>query len=219
MLRAHRLVLVATSWAALSLFGCSEGGSGSGAATTTQAAAAPPPTTAAPQASAPAPTATATAVVPRADCPKGSSGEGSLKAPCEAKGKDRMMEVTWNGKMGDDGPSFRIVNKSTLTILYGKVVAYFYDKAGKQLELKDESGKTRPNQVCFGNLFSGVMKPGEKAVVTFSCVKKSHVPDGTAAIEAELQIAGFADATEKKSEFYWKNAELTPDARPKGGVK
>jgi hypothetical protein len=63
------------------------------------------------------------------------------------------------------------------------------------------------------------MKPGEKAVLTFSCMKKSHIPEGTTAIEAEMQMVGFADATGKKSEFYWKNAELTPEERPKGGIK
>jgi hypothetical protein len=63
------------------------------------------------------------------------------------------------------------------------------------------------------------MKPGEKAVITFSCVKKEHVPEGAKAIEGELQIVGFADATEKKSEYYWRNNDLVPDARPKGGVK
>lgn len=130
-----------------------------------------------------------------------------------------MMEVTWTGKMDDKGPSFRVVNKAKETILYGKLAAYFYDKAGKQLQVKDSSGKERPTQVCLGNLFSGVMKPDEKAVITFSCVKKEHVPEGTAAIEVEMTTVGFADATEKKSEYFWHNGDLAPDARPKGGIK
>ena len=95
-----------------------------------------------------------------------------------------MMEVTWTGKMDDAGPSFRVVNKGKETILYGKAYAYFYDKAGKQLDVKDTEGKPRPNKVCFGNMFSGVMKAAEKAVITFSCIKKEHVPEGTAAIES-----------------------------------
>jgi hypothetical protein len=130
-----------------------------------------------------------------------------------------MMEVTWTGKMSDDGPSFRVTNKSPSVILYGKLIAYFYDKAGKQLEVKGAAGKTQPSQTCTGNLFSGVMKPAEKAVITFSCVKKEHVPEGTATIEAEMQMVGFADQSEKKSEYFWRNSDLTPDARPKGGVK
>ncbi len=121
--------------------------------------------------------------------------------------------------MDDKGPSFRVVNKAKETILYGKAFAYFYDKAGKQLEVKDSDGKPRPYQVCPGNLFSGVMKPAEKAVITFSCVKKDHVPEGTAAIEVEMQTVGFADASEKKNEYYWRNPELSPEVRPKGGVK
>jgi hypothetical protein len=130
-----------------------------------------------------------------------------------------MMEVEWTKKMDDKGPSFRVINKSKETILYGKILVYFYDKAGKQLEVKDSEGKTHPSQACTGNLFSGVMKPGEKAVITFSCVKKEHVPDGAAAIEGEMQMVGFADETEKKSDLFWRNNELTPEKRPKGGVK
>jgi hypothetical protein len=158
---------------------------------------------------------------PRKDCPEGSSGVGSFEKPCEAKGAERMMEVAWTGKMGDGGaPSFRAINKSKLVILYGKIVVYFYDKAGKQLEVPaGASGKPHPHQDCSGNIFQGVMKPGEKAVLTFSCVGKSHVPEGTAAIEAEMRMVGFADADGKKNEFYWKNDDLTPDAREKGGIK
>jgi hypothetical protein len=31
-----------------------------------------------------------------------------------------------------------------------------------------------------------------------------------------MQMVGFTDAAEKKIEWYWRNAELTPDARKKG---
>lgn len=158
-------------------------------------------------------------LAPRSDCPKGSSGPGTFEQPCEAKGGARMMEVTWTGKTDDKGPQFRVVNKGSAVILYGKVTAYFYDKAGKQLEVKDASGSAHPAKGCGGNIFGGVMKGGEKAVLTFSCLKKDSVPEGATAIEAEISMVGFADATEKKSEFYWHNKELVPDARKKGGVK
>ncbi|MFS8065433.1 MAG: hypothetical protein ACMG6S_03580 [Byssovorax sp.] len=185
------------------------------------ASSAPPP---APVSAAPAPATAAPSAStsgPVHDCPagSGSSGDATLSKPCDAKGTARMMEVTWTGKMADGGPQFRVTNKSPSVILYGKIVAYFYDKAGKQLEVKDAAGKVHPNQVCVGNLFSGIMKPAEKAVITFSCVKQAHVPEGTVAIEGEMQMVGFADASEKKSEYYWRNNDLTPDTRPKGGVK
>ena len=174
----------------------------------------------------PAPTPSAPPVAsaapePHHDCPAGSEGVGSFAKPCEAKGADRMMEVTWNGKYSDAGaPTFRVVSKSKLVILYGKIVVYFYDKAGKQLEVPaGSSGKPRKHQDCPGNIFGGVMQPAEKAVINFSCVGKSSVPEGAAAIEAEIQMVGFADAEGKHSEFYWKNEELTPDERPKGGIK
>jgi hypothetical protein len=80
--------------------------------------------------------------------------------------------------------------------------------------------KPVPFRICSGKIFGGVMKPAEKAVLTFSCVKKEHVPEGTAAIEAEMPMVGYADAAdEKKVDFYWRNADLTPDARKKGGTK
>jgi hypothetical protein len=63
------------------------------------------------------------------------------------------------------------------------------------------------------------MKVNEKAVLTFSCVKKEIVPEGTAAIEGEMQMVGFSDASEKKSEFYWRNDDLAPAQRKKGGIK
>lgn len=179
----------------------------------TQATSAPAPS------AAPPPTASAQPPAEHHDCPEGSTGEGSFNKPCEAKGNARMMEVVWNGKTDDKGPFFKVVNKSKLVILFGKIVVYFYDKAGKQLQVKDSGGKEHPNQQCSGNIFSGVMNAGEKATIQFSCVDKSHVPDGTAQIEAEMQVVGFADSSQKKVDFYWKNADLTPDTRAKGGVK
>jgi hypothetical protein len=50
-------------------------------------------------------------------------------------------------------------------------------------------------------------------------VPKTVVPDGTVTVEAEMQMVGFADASQKKIDFYWRNSDLAPDARPKGGVK
>lgn len=157
----------------------------------------------------------------RTDCPKGSSGPGTFDKPCAAHGGARLMDAVWTKKIGDKGPFFQITNKDpNVTILYGKVAIYFYDKAGKQLEVKGSDGKTKPFAACAGaNQFGGVMKPGEKEVMTFSCARKEDVPDKMATIEAEVPVAGIADASGTKNEFYWKNEDLTPDARKKGGVK
>ncbi len=197
--------------------GCAEEKGSSGAPSASASVAAAPPSAAMSVAVPPPPPPPPAA--PVHDCPPDTAGDGTLAKPCEAKGTARMMEVTWTGKMDDAGPQFRVVNKAKETILYGKAAAYFYDKAGKQLDVKDSEGKPRPNKLCLGNLFSGVMKPAEKAVITFSCIKKDTVPEGTAAIEVEMSTVGFADATEKKSEYYWRNPELAPDVRPKGGIK
>lgn len=204
--------------------GCSKdppaGGAGSASASASATAAptgAPSASAAATPSAAPSAASGSTAVT--LECPKGSTGEGSFVKPCEAKGKDRQMEVTWNGKIDDKGPYFRVTNKAAHTVLYGKIAVYFYDKAGKQLDVQDTAAtppKAVPYRTCSGNMFSGVMKPAEKAVLTFSCVKKEHVPEGTAAIEAEMQMVGFADSTEKHVDSYWRNNDLSPDARKKG---
>jgi hypothetical protein len=155
---------------------------------------------------------------PREDCPEGSSGIGTFEQPCLASGASRMMEVAYTGKTTDEGPKFSVTNRSKLPILYGSIAVYFYDKKGKQLEVT-AGEKAKPKQVCSGNIFAGAVKPDEKIYVFFSCVKKSHVPEGTETIEAEIQTVGFANAEGNQNEFYWKNPDLVPDERPKGGLK
>ena len=71
----------------------------------------------------------------RDDCPKGSSGVGTTDKPCLGSGDSRMMEVAYTGKTTDQGPKFSIVNKADQQILFGALYVYFYDKAGKQLQV------------------------------------------------------------------------------------
>jgi hypothetical protein len=154
----------------------------------------------------------------RDDCPKGSSGVGTMSEPCLASGDARMMEVKYTGKTTDEGPKFQIINKADQQVLFGSLAVYFYDKAGKQLEVKS-GDKAKPFQPCAGNIFAGAVKPGEKIFMFFSCVKKEHVPEGTVTIEAEAKTVGFADEEGKKNEFYWSNPDLAPNERAKGGAK
>jgi hypothetical protein len=154
----------------------------------------------------------------REDCPEGSSGIGTSGEPCKGSGDARMMEVKYTGKTDDKGPKFAVTNKTKKSILYGSVAAYFYDKKGKQLQVT-QGGKPRPMQICSGNIFAGAVKPDEKIFVYFSCVAKDHVPEGTAAIEAEIKMVGFSDEAGTKNEYYWSNMDLIPDERPKGGLK
>ena len=206
----------------IAALGCSKEENKSAPAASASAATTP---SAAPSASASAsaaPSAAASAAPePHHDCPANSDGIGSFTKPCEAKGTERIMKVKWT-KTDDKGPNFSIKNTGKLTILYGKIAVFFYDKGGKQLDVQDDSEtppKPRPYLTCAGNFFQGVMKPAESATLTFSCVPKSIVPDGTKTIEGEMQMVGFADSTEKKNDFYWRNSDLTPNQRPKGGIK
>src|SRR6185437_16509324 len=77
--------------------GCDEeqpkGGAPSAAPPHAASASASAPSTPAP----PPPTASASA--PAHECPAGTSGDGTLNKPCEAKGTARTMEATWTGKM------------------------------------------------------------------------------------------------------------------------
>jgi hypothetical protein len=134
-----------------------------------------------------------------------------------------MLDVAWNGKFDTSGaPSFKVASKATKQVLYGRVAVYFYDSTGKQIDVKETiegSDKVHAFHTCSGRLFAGVLNAGEKATFNFSCVQKSNVPDGATAIEAEAVLVGFADASGKKNEFYWKNPDLAPEARPKGGAK
>jgi len=206
--------IIAALAASLSLVGCDE----------------PAPDTAAPSASSPPSTAPVTTSTPTTTaapkpvkkpshpCPDGSKGDGTATKPCEATGTTRVMDVKWTGKIKDQGPSFRVTNKTKLEILYGKIYVYFYDKAGKQLEATYGDDK-KPYRFCSGRIFAGPMKPKEKATLYFSCVKKKHVPEGTTSIEAEMKTVGFTAKDEARADTYWRNADLVPEKRPKGGVK
>jgi hypothetical protein len=90
----------------------------------TTAAPAPPPSKPAPKAE---------PLKPRDDCPEGSVGPGTFKQPCEAKGLARIMDVKWTKKISDAGPTFAVQSKAKKVILFGAIVAFFYEMAGKQL--------------------------------------------------------------------------------------
>lgn len=175
----------------------------------------PTPTASAPPAT--APVASAAEKKPVHPCPEGSAGKGTFDDPCKAKGKTRIMDVSWNQKIGDKGPTFKIINNAKLEILYGKIVVYFYDKAGKQIDVTG-GDKPRRRLTCAGEIFAGPVKAGEKVFINFSCVKKEDVPKGATAIEGEIQTVAFTDDA-GKNDTYWRNDDLAPEDRPKGGIK
>jgi hypothetical protein len=155
---------------------------------------------------------------PSRPCPKDSAGDGTFDKPCMGKGKARMMEVSWNKKIGDKGPTFKIVNKSDLEIVWGRIVVWYYDKAGKLLPVKTGE-KESEHAHCSGKIFAGAVKANEKIFMNFSCTKKEDVPEGAATIEAEVPFVGFTALTGDKPDTYWKNEDLVPEKRPKGGKK
>jgi len=181
------------------------------------ASAAPPPVVSTPPAASAAPVASAPERKPVHPCPEKSAGKGTFDDPCKATGKARMMDVSWDKKIGDKGPTFKIINNAKLEVLYGKIVVYFYDKAGKQIEAQ-VGDKPHKRLTCAGNIFGGAVKPGEKIFMNFSCVRKDDVPKGAVTIEGEVTVVGFTDDA-GKNDTYWRNDELAPEERPKGGIK
>ena len=177
----------------------------------------PTPTASAPPVATTAPVASAPERKPTRPCPEGSSGKGTFEEPCKATGKSRMMDVTWTKKIDDKGPKFQIVSKAKFDILYGKVVVWFYDKAGKQMNVSG-GDKPRRRLTCAGEIFDGAVKPGEKIFMYFSCVKKDDVPKGAVSIEGEIQVVAFTDEA-GKNDTYWRNDDIAPEERPKGGIK
>jgi len=198
---------------AVCLMGCDK----EEAKATAPSATPPAPTVTAPPVASTAPVASAPEKKPVHPCPERSTGKGTFDDPCKATGKARLMDVAWDKKIGDKGPTFKIINNAKLEILYGRIVVYFYDKAGKQIELQG-GDKPRRRLTCAGNIFAGAVKPGEKVFVNFSCVKKDDVPKGATVIEGEIATVGFTDDT-GKNDTYWRNDDLVPEDRPKGGIK
>jgi len=119
-----------------------------------------------------------------------------------------------DGQDGRQGPFFKVTNKSPSTILYGKIAVYFYDKR-KQLDVMDTAA-TRPSRFPTAPAPANLQRRDEarrKATIQFSCVKKEHVPEGTAAIEAEMQTVGFR--RDEKRSTSTGPTDLVPDARKK----
>jgi hypothetical protein len=208
----RRTVTLSAAVLAVCVMGCE-----SEEAKPTAPSASAPPVVSTPPAVTSAPVASAPEKKPVHPCPDKSAGKGTFDDACKATGKVRMMDVTWDKKIGDKGPTFKIINNAKLEVLYGKIVVYFYDKAGKQIEIAG-GDKPRKRLTCAGNIFGGAVKPGEKIFMNFSCVKKDDVPKGATNIEGEITVVGFTDET-GKNDTYWRNDDLAPEDRPKGGIK
>ena len=137
-MRPHILIAAVTI---LSTLGCSKDEAAADAAAAPSASAPAPSTVAS---VAPTPSASASAA-PEAqhDCPTGSTGPGTFTKPCEAKGgvADGGDQVERQDRR-QRSPSFAVTSKSTRSSSStAKIAVYFYDKAGKQLDVKDEAGR------------------------------------------------------------------------------
>ena len=128
------------------------------------ASATPPPSASAPGAAVGERTAprSVRAPEPPHDCPTGSAGPGSFTKPCDAKGSSRMMD----GEVEEDGRQRAILRHHQQVAAgrscYGKIAVYFYDKAGKQLDVRTTARRPSPARTTRARASSsaGVMHPG-----------------------------------------------------------
>ena len=121
-----------------------------------------------------------------------------------------------------DGTTAAAPSNNTAPTLNGLREAYEVGRLLAVIVLKASDAGTDDE---FRNLVSvdlgemSLAQETEKETIAFDCVPKKIVPDGASTIEGEISMVGFADATGKKIDYYWRNTDLTPDVRPKGGVK
>ena len=151
-----------------------------------------------------------------AGCPDGSSGEGTTSSPCKAGSPtSRLMELKWTGKIGSKGPIFAVTNKAKRPISQGDVQVYFYDAAGKQLQVSLLGMSDKKSHFwTSGAVFNGDgVKAGETQEVEFG-QGPAMFPAG--AVNAEGEASRVCFATGKPDwdcDVNWENAALKGDTR------
>jgi hypothetical protein len=151
-----------------------------------------------------APTASATATVaPAATCPGGSTQDTS---GCKAAGQSRVAILRWNGTFGDATQALMLKSTAAAPLKNGTVALWFYDKAGKRL---DVAGAKK--YAAAGDAFGGVIKAGGTKVLTFP-LAKAGIPDGAATIEGEVVKATLVNPDGSDGPA-WRNDDLNADER------
>lgn len=169
-------------------------------------------------------TASATAQAGAGKCDKlGCKGEGSFFKKCDCKGKDVKppLTATWTGKDGSfDKPAMEVQNLSDQPLHWASVRLYYYDQAGKQLEVtikgkpeKKTKDTTYKTYMMNGSTFT--LKPKEKKTLSFGW-KKDEAPKGTDTIEAVFDGWCWGEPRDKANEVC-VTIDRAPDERPKGG--
>ena len=199
MLRANTFVTVLVLSFAVS--GCSKKSEGPGASASASAA---------PSASVAAPAGTGGV------CPPNSSGKGTAEEPC--KGTGRVLEAKWTGK-NNKKSVFSVTNKLKSKVDFVQASIYYYDAAGKQLEIPNKDNPKYPHKSASpsGGLFT--IGPGETKEIELGFTV-DLIPKATKSIELEFNKVGWVSSDPNaKDDVYWENSALAPENRPMGANK
>jgi hypothetical protein len=144
---------------------------------------------------------------------KKTAKDCTFEKMCDFDG--RLVEAKWTGKLADDGAVFRVRNLVSRKVTWDDVGVWYYDDAGKRLQIKRDSD-TFEKSWCSGGCIS--LDPGETKEVSLGFEKK-YVPKGAKSIEAEVVGVGYEDKKDATQTVYFENDGMAPDDRPLGGVK
>ena len=153
-------------------------------------------------------------VPPLLICPLEASGAGTAGEPCV--GTDRALEAKWTGK-NKKASVFSVTNKLMWPVDFVQASAYYYDAAGKQIEVPLSWNSKYRAKSWDGSVGLVMIQPSETKEVELGYDVDS-IPKATKTIEIEFSKVGFK-VSGSTSESYWQNDSLAPSDRPMGGSK
>jgi hypothetical protein len=158
---------------------------------------------------APAPAATAASAAPAtANCPAGSTKDTS---GCKATRTARVATIAWNGVTGESSQTLTVKNSAGAPLKDATIAIWFYDAAGKRLDIAGSKKYRIP-----GDGLGGTINAGASKDITLS-VAKATLPTGAAEIEGELVKATLVNPDGSDGPI-WQNDDLNADERVMTGT-
>lgn len=143
------------------------------------------------------------------------NGKGDFFQKCDCKGKGMTppLVAKWTGKMHPffKEPTFEVENTSDKDIHWASASVYYYDKAGKQIEvkLKDRPDKYKKSSINGSNF---TFKPKEKKELALGWKEENHPKD---AVKIEVVFDGWCYGVyNDKANELCINVDRAPDERP-----
>lgn len=142
-----------------------------------------------------------------------AQGDFFNKCDCKGKGMTPPLVAKWTGKVDSffKSPTFEVENTSDKDIHWASAAAYYYDKAGKQIEVETKDKKSKyKSYTVNGSNFS--LKPKEKKEISIGWKEDLH-PKDTAKIEVVFDGWCYGKYDDKPNELCI-NVDRAPEERP-----